>query len=351
LLKSAQLHCLPMSDAGDVATLTALIDGGVPVQSIKALWCKTDGTGLLNDYSRGYAELALAQFLAARLDCSVDEIRARIQIVVSGGAEGIVSPHLLVLAEAPGDAPPRERGLVAGLDRRAMSPLSAGTHDHALATADMVRCAALDAGLSGAAEAKLIVIRSPASAMNAASVRAARLAAAAGVGLATGHRSDLPDDLSAIFDGPSNVFVVARWDDLEQQVVVLGNAPGARSPQIVASGALRDPLDSTGVARVLAELGIAALPQASAADAARIASIIMKGDPPVGSIRGWAHGMSNDPTLPGHRQARAAYAAMAAAIAGVTTILASGGAEGHGPADGGLIAIVASSACEQKAST
>lgn len=342
-MKPVELHRLPISSASDVGALATLIENAVPAHSIKALWCKTDGTGLLNDYSRGYAELALAQFLSKRLGCDVEEVRTRIQIIVSGGAEGVVSPHLLVLADANSDGAIGPRGLVGGIERHTLRTDMAGSRDHATITADMVRRAAINAGLRSAAEAKLIMIKSPASAMSPASVRAARLAVAAGAGLATGHLAELPGDLLVEFDGPSNVFAVARWDDPEQQVVVLGNAAGARSPQIVASGALRDPIDAAGVAQVLAQLGIGASPQASAIDAARIAGVIMKGDPPAGAIRGWAHGMSGDPTLPGHRQGRAVYAALAATISGVTTIFASGGAEGHGPVDGGLIAVIAAS--------
>ncbi|MGE0854060.1 MAG: ring-opening amidohydrolase [Hyphomicrobiaceae bacterium] len=340
-MQPVEIHRLPMAHPADLRSLEMLIDGGLPVASIRAIWCKTAGTGLLNDYSRDYAELAITQLLHHR-QAAPGSDAARIQIVVSGGCEGIVAPHLLVLADARG-VPNGTCGLVAGWETEIIDRAAAGTPEHAHTTAAMVRRAAAAAGLAAPGDVALAIVRAPVEEMTAPRVRAARLAAAAGVGLATGYLPELPPDLAAGFDGPPNIFAVARADDSAQQVVVLGNGRGARSPQQIACGALADALDSPAVAGLLDRLGIAARPQAAPRDAARIRGVFIKGDAPAQRLRGWLHTMHDDPTLPMHRQSRAAYAAMVGSVTGQSALFVSGGAEGHGPRDGGLLIVIAQS--------
>jgi cyanuric acid amidohydrolase len=339
--RSSELFRCPARSADDLSGLVALCRDGLALESVRAIWCKTNGTGLSNDYSRAYADTTIRSFLADALGCTPAEAAMRVQIVVSGGSEGIVSPHLLVLTETEGSAPSSEVGLVSGSDRQAFAKDQAGTVAHAHFTADMVRRAAEHAGLDRVSAATFVMVKSPAQpGSNAAAIRA-RAAVAAGVGLATGRLTALPTAFDTPFDGPDNVFAVARGDETEQHVVVLGNAAGSRSCQSIASGALADPLDASGVANVAAALGFAAAPQLSASEAKRVVGVFVKGDPPAGNIRGFAHTMELDPTLPSHRQGRAAYAAMVAAIVGMPAVFVSGGADGHGPAQGGLLAIVA----------
>lgn len=345
--RASELFRCPARSADDLSGLVALCRSGLALESVRAIWCKTDGTGLGNDYSRAYADTAIRSFLAEGLGCTPAEAAKRVQIVVSGGSEGIVSPHLLVLAETEGSATSSEVGLVSGSDRQPFAKAKTGTQAHANFTADMVRRAATQAGLDRASSSAFVMVKSPAQPGSSLAAIKARAAVAAGVGLATGRLSALPTAFDEPFDGPDNVFVVARSDETEQHVVVLGNAAGSSSRQSIASGALADPLDAMGVAHVAAALGFAAAPQLSAAEVRRVVGVIVKGDPPAGTIRGFAHTMEMDPTLPSHRQGRAAYAAMIAAIIGMPAIFVSGGADGHGPAQGGLVAIVAEKLCRR----
>ena len=65
---------------------------------------KTEGNGCVNDFTRGYATLALKLLLAERLHCAPSEIDKRVAIVMSGGTEGGLSPHLLVFCREPASA-------------------------------------------------------------------------------------------------------------------------------------------------------------------------------------------------------------------------------------------------------
>src|SRR5471032_2061587 len=87
---------LRLATAGpqDTAPLATAIDRGeVDPASIVAIVGKTEGNGCVNDFTRGYATLALRLLLKEQ----------RAAIVMSGGTEGGLSPHLLVLSaeEAP----------------------------------------------------------------------------------------------------------------------------------------------------------------------------------------------------------------------------------------------------------
>src|SRR4051812_57063 len=89
----------------DTAPLAEAIDHGeIDPASIVAIIGKTEGNGCVNDFTRGYATLALKLLLAERLKTSLAEIEKRVAIVMSGGTEGGLSPHLLVFCREEGAA-------------------------------------------------------------------------------------------------------------------------------------------------------------------------------------------------------------------------------------------------------
>ncbi len=115
------------------------------------MWCKTEGNGLRNDWTRAYADLTLRTALARRLGSDVDSLRERIPILVSGGSEGVVSPHLVVITGSPAGAPagaPDRIGLVAGIAGGAIPQDAVGTARHGRLAADLVRAAMAQAGLT-----------------------------------------------------------------------------------------------------------------------------------------------------------------------------------------------------------
>ena len=65
---------------------------------------KTEGNGGINDFTRAYFTQSLMILLAARTGRAPEELRRRIPCVLSGGTEGVLSPHYVVLARDK-DAP------------------------------------------------------------------------------------------------------------------------------------------------------------------------------------------------------------------------------------------------------
>ena len=98
-----------MATAGphDTAPLAAAIARGeVDPRTIVAIVGKTEGNGCVNDFTRGYATLALKLLLADHLNVPPAEVEKRVAIVMSGGTEGGLSPHLLVFCRETAAAPP-----------------------------------------------------------------------------------------------------------------------------------------------------------------------------------------------------------------------------------------------------
>ena len=106
-----RLHRVPMRDPGDASAILRLIDEGlISPHEIVAVFGKTEGNGCVNDFTRGYATMAISSALATYLEIPTDEVASRIAIMMSGGTEGGLSPHFLVFAVreyggVPGGAP------------------------------------------------------------------------------------------------------------------------------------------------------------------------------------------------------------------------------------------------------
>ncbi len=333
---------LPMAAPDDLGAFEAMLeDGRLDAADIVSVWCKTRGNGLRNDFTKPWVDLLLRLAIGHRLGLDEKAVAKRVPILVSGGAEGAVSPHLVIWSRGR----PGRTGLLAAVERALIAPEDQGGVLHAMATAAMVRAAMAGLGLTDPAQVGLVLVRAPSDPDRAGLDARVRAACAQGAALALGQIEAIGlDDPDSFAHG---TFVVARHDGPTQQVLLLANGPGGDARAAIASGLLEDPLDSPGAAAILARLGLAAAPQLSPMDSARVLAVISKGDAPRdGLIRGLPHAMHLDNDVAMHRHARAAYGAMLGAAIGHGAVLVSGGAEGQGPPDGGFAAIIAATAGE-----
>ena len=111
--RRALVHRLPANSPDDTSALVAAVQRGeIDPTRIVAILGKTEGNGCVNDFTRGYATLALKQAVAALSSRSLDDVAENVAFVMSGGTEGGLSPHWLVFETRletrfePGDAPP-----------------------------------------------------------------------------------------------------------------------------------------------------------------------------------------------------------------------------------------------------
>ena len=88
---------IPTKGPGDVSGLIELIEAGrIDPVSILAILGKTEGNGGVNDFTREYAVSALSVALAPYVALSPQRVEERIAFVMSGGTEGVLSPHITV---------------------------------------------------------------------------------------------------------------------------------------------------------------------------------------------------------------------------------------------------------------
>ena len=92
---TARVHRLSASGPDDVEPLLAAIETGrVDPAGIVAILGKTEGNGCVNDFTRAFAVSALREALARFLPTGKLD---RVSLVMSGGTEGGLAPHWLVL--------------------------------------------------------------------------------------------------------------------------------------------------------------------------------------------------------------------------------------------------------------
>ncbi len=155
MTRRAFVHRISAKAPDDVSGLKAgMKDGRIDPDAVIAVFGKTEGNGLVNDFSRGFATRALQDVLRGhREDGDADEAC----IVMSGGTEGALAPHFLVLEARESDEPEAPGALAIGRARTAPLP-----HEHLgrLAQVDAVavgvRAALDDAGIEAADEVHFV---------------------------------------------------------------------------------------------------------------------------------------------------------------------------------------------------
>ena len=366
-MRTARVFRLSMAHPGDLSELDDLIvRGTIEAADVAAIIGKTEGNGGVNDFTRGYFTQTLMALLSKHLGRPAAELIREIPCVLSGGTEGVMSPHYSVFCVSEGESAKRHPSALA-IGTAFSAPVPAeevGRRAHVESVAATVRAAILDAGIERPEDVHFVQVKCPcvtvarAAAAIAAgktpltsdpnkSMAFARAAGAFGVALGLDEikAGDFSDaSLLADFSIQSPRASISSGVEVESnEVVVLGNSPGWAGDLRIAHRAMVDALDIGAVVDVLADLGIAAGPQVSAADATRIASVLVKCEPDRrGRIRGHRHTMLDDTDINAQRHIRGAVAGLAAGVIGDGRIFVSGGAEHQGPDGGGLIAVIAS---------
>src|SRR4029434_578222 len=104
-LTSVDVILIPTKGPGDVSGLMNLIDAGkIAPASILAILGKTEGNGGVNDFTREFAVSALCAALAPRRGRTRHQVEQKIACVMSGGTEGVLSPHITVFTRTTTEA-------------------------------------------------------------------------------------------------------------------------------------------------------------------------------------------------------------------------------------------------------
>jgi cyanuric acid amidohydrolase len=359
---------IPTTGPGDVSGLLDLIRAGkLEPMSILAILGKTEGNGGVNDFTREYAVAALCGALAPHVDLAPDRVEERIAFVMSGGTEGVLSPHLTVFTRAEfGDD---RSGAISGkrlsigiASTRDFLPEELGRRAQIDETARAVTLAMADAGIADPHDVHFVQIKCPlltSERIEAASARGqktittsaygsmgySRGASALGVAAALGEVDrDIRDEhVLRNFELFSAVASTSAGIELMHNVViVLGNSASSASPFTIGHAVMRDAIDSTAVIEALKSVGLGAGNGSAPASGRQLVNIFAKAEAsPSGIVRGFRHTMLDDSDVGATRHARAAVGGLIGGLAGSGAVYVSGGAEHQGPPGGGPVAAIA----------
>ncbi|MBX6317255.1 ring-opening amidohydrolase [Pigmentiphaga sp.] len=361
------VHRVSCRGPGDLSGVQALVDAGeLDPRDIVAVMGKTEGNGCVNDHTREYAAVSWCHFLAPYFDCAPAEVESRVALVMSGGTEGVLSPHFTVFTRrfADGVEPssPGKRLVVGIAHTRDFAPEEIGRAAQVDATAQAVRAAMADAGITSAQDVHFVQVKCPlltSAKVNDALARGldpvtrdtyesmgySRGASALGVAAATGEvPRERIADASVLNDWSlwSARASVSAGIELEGNVViVLGEAEGSLSPYRIAHTLMRDAVDAASVRAMLREAFGLDPDRDAQALGQRLVNLLAKAEAsPDGLVRGQRHTMLNDSDINATRHARAAVGGVLASVAGYTALYVSGGAEHQGPPGGGPVAAI-----------
>jgi cyanuric acid amidohydrolase len=358
--------CVPCRGPADLSGVQALAEAGdLDPRDIVAVMGKTEGNGCVNDHTRDFATMAWQHYLSGHLGCTPAEVEARVSLVMSGGTEGVLSPHFTVITRrfVDGAVPAGEKRLVVGVAQtRAFLPEEIGRRAQIEATADTVRAAMRDAGIEDPADVHFVQIKCPlltsdrmadAAARGAApvthdtyaSMGFSRGASALGVAVALGElaASEVDDGLVLAEGAPwSGRASASAGIELENNVViVLGEVAGSASAFRIGHAVMNDAVDAQSVRTMLRQhFGLDAERDADEVSR-RLVNLLAKAEAsPDGRVRGARHTMLNDSDINATRHARAAVGGVLGALVGRTRLYVSGGAEHQGPPGGGPVAAI-----------
>lgn len=357
---------IPTKSPGDVSGLLALIKSGeLEPLSILAILGKTEGNGGVNDFTREYAVAALCGALAPHVDLPPDRVEQRIAFVMSGGTEGVLSPHLTVFTRAKfadfkSDEISGKRLSIGIASTRDFLPEELGRRVQIDETAKAVATAMADAGISDPKDVHFVQIKCPlltSERVEAAAARGqktvttsaygsmgySRGASALGVAAALGEVDGEIKDAHVLrnFDLFSAVASTSAGIELMHNVViVMGNSALSASPFTIGHAVMRDAINSAAVITALKSVGLDA--GSGPAASRQLVNIFAKAESsPDGMVRGFRHTMLDDSDVGATRHARAAVGGLIAGLAGSGAVYVSGGSEHQGPPGGGPVAVIA----------
>lgn len=354
--RCARVYRLPMSAPDDVSAIRQLLsDGTLEPQQIVAILGKTEGNGCVNDFTRGYATLSLRNLLGEFL--STHQIE-QIPLVMSGGTEGGLSPHWIVLGIVEELEQAGPALAIGSVITRALKPSEIGRHTQSLLVKDAVEQAMKAADIETANDVHFVQIKCPlltseriasvdgdvATSSTLKSMGLSRGASALGVALALGEidslsDSDIGDDLSK---WSSRASCSAGIELMSCEVLVLGLSADWSGPLRIAHTVMKDAIDAESVINLLSQ----SVPDDPwpVSPERLIATLVKAEASSSGQIRDCRHTMLDDSDVSSTRHARGFVGGLVSGLIGHTENFISGGAEHQGPDGGGPIAVIYSQA-------
>jgi len=354
----ARVHRISASAPNDVSGIEAAIaDGRIDAVGIVAILGKTEGNGNVNDFTRGYATLALTLMLERHIGARAKDVC----LVMSGGTEGAMAPHWTVFerSERAGAGPalaigrahtpalkPEELGRAAQIDQVAAGVRAAMADAQIADPSDVhfvqIKCPLLTAQRIAEAEGRgqTVSTRDTLKSMGVS-----RGASALGVAVALGEiaRGAIADTAigadTSLYSGRASAS--AGIELMNHEIVVLGMSAAWSGPLAIDHAVMADGIDIDPVRAALGRLGLPTSGQLTSEQRKQLVAVLVKAEASHdGMLRGHRHTMLDDSDISSTRHARAFVAGALGGLVGHAEIYVSGGAEHQGPDGGGPVAVI-----------
>ena len=354
------IHTIPIDHPGDVSGLRLAIDNGdIRASEVIAILGKTEGNGCVNDFTRAYMASELKALFREYLGA---ERAATISMVMSGGTEGVLSPHLTIVsrsgrASAHNRRADGKKAFAAGVARTpVITPAALGRGEQIRLVSEATKTAMVDAGIVDPADVHFVQVKCPLlvssdfadsggstiTTETYKSMAYSRGASALGIAIGLGE-SGFTDAAAAeglnctdfqSYSAVASASAAAELDCCE--VVVMGNSPASEGDLFICHDVMADALD-VGVFERASQSARALAPEGF-----EVVQILAKAEAdPSGRVRGYRNTMLDDSDINHTRHARSVVGAVLAAATSNPMIYVSGGAEHQGPPGGGPLALIA----------
>jgi cyanuric acid amidohydrolase len=357
----AKVHRISAGSPDDVSGIEAAIAAGrIDPKGVVAVLGKTEGNGLVNDFARGYASLALSLLFQRHLPKAEAD---KICLVMSGGTEGGMAPHWTVFERAEGNGAAGPALAIGRAHTAAMPGEQLGRLAQVKAVAASVRAAMADARIASPADIHFVQVKCPlltvarvaeaeargqsvATRDTLKSMGLSRAASALGVAVALGEidAGRLSDGIIgsdwSLYSGRASCS--AGVELLGHEIVVFGMSQSWSGPLAIEHAVMDDAIDIEPVRAAMGRLGFATPGQVPGAERERLVAVLAKAEASHdGRLRGHRHTMLDDSDISSTRHARAFVCGALAGLVGHAEIYVSGGAEHQGPDGGGPVALIA----------
>jgi barbiturase len=360
-----EVRKVEFKSVNDASGLAALIDDGVfEADGVVAVIGKTEGNGGVNDYTRILADQAYRGVLVDKGTRSADEVK-QIPMAWSGGCDGVITPHAVVFARVPDDqgVDTDEPRLSVGF---AMSdvllPEDIGRPAMVEKVGEGVKRAMAEAGITDVADVHYVQTKTPLLVQETIADAHARGetvftedtlysmdvsngTTGLGVAYGLGEIDEVPpaDQICVNTDLYSAVASCSSGVELDRaQIVVVGNAAGARSRYRVGHSVMQDAIDQDGIWNAIRSAGLDLPERPHHSDLGdRLVGVFLKCEADAsGQLRGRRQLMLDDSDVHHHRQIKGAVGGVTAATIGDSAVFVSVGALHQGPQGGGPVAAI-----------
>lgn len=366
-MQKVEVFRVATNSPDDVSGLKKLIDNKeINPEEIIAILGKTEGNGCVNDFTRGFSNLALSYYLAGELKSTPEEVQKKIALIMSGGTEGVMSPHLTIFTkkEVQSEENYNEKRLAAGIAfTRDFKPEEIGRMEQVKEVAKSVKKAMEDAHIESAEDVHFVQIKCPlltAERMEEAEERDqevvindtyksmgySRGASALGVALALGEISEdqLNNDMIchdySLYSGVASTS--AGVELLNDEIILIGNSKNSASNLISGHAVMKDAIDIEAVKQAMKAAGLVFDDYPSDKELEKIINVLAKAEAAsTGTCRDRRTIMLDDSDINHTRHARAVVNAAIATLTKDPMVYVSGGAEHQGPDGGGPVAVIA----------